>query len=88
VQILKVKRVAGREPGLKIYGQILGDSGETYNFAYIRRKTFRGWLCSCTSFMLGCVKDNRNCKHLHYVRAELGRYGSRVPKTAVASTQA
>ena len=77
--ILSIKR-STQKTGLKIYGKIAGDSGKSYSFAYIRRANFRGWICSCESFFLSLFKKNRNCKHLHHVRTEFGRYGQFVSK--------
>jgi predicted nucleic acid-binding Zn finger protein len=79
VEILTIKR-SKAGTGLKVYGTILGDHGKTYRFAYCRRPTFRGWLCSCESFVLNLFAKGRNCKHLHKVRAEYGRFGTLVPR--------
>jgi hypothetical protein len=64
--------------GLKLYGKLLGESGKEYQFAYFRRKNFRGWICSCESFFFNMFKKNRNCKHLKFVREQVGRYGASV----------
>ena len=84
MEILKIKRPQESSP-IKVYGTILGDSGITYSFAYIVRKSsaaaFRGWICSCESFLLGMFKKNRNCKHLRHVREQYGRYGGLLPKS-------
>ena len=83
LKVLKIKR-STQKTGLKIYGKILGDpdkkTGEqkTYNFAYIRRQNFRGWICSCENFFFSMFKKGRNCKHLHQVREQYGRYGQKV----------
>jgi hypothetical protein len=77
MEIVSIKR-STQSTGLKIYGKILGESGKTYNFAYIRRPNFRGWICSCDSFFFEMFKKGRNCKHLKYVRSEVGRYGTKV----------
>jgi len=79
IKIIKAKR-SNNKTGLKIYGKVLGESGKEYNFAYIRRPNFRGWICSCESFFFDMFKKRRNCKHLHFVRGELGRFGTQVPK--------
>lgn len=76
MKILKIKR-SGNGTGLKIYGKLLSTSGETYNFAYIRRPNFRGWICSCENFFFTMFKKNPNCKHLKFVRAQVGRYGTK-----------
>lgn len=80
MKILNIKR-STQKTGLKIYGKILGESGKTYNFAYIRRPNFRGWICSCENFFFDMFKKSRNCKHLHFVRNEVGRFGTKVPKS-------
>lgn len=77
MEILKVKR-SKFKGGLKVYGEVMGEHGKSYKFAYIRRPNFRGWLCTCESFILGLFKANRNCKHLHFVRKQVGRYGTKV----------
>jgi hypothetical protein len=77
MDITSLKR-SKESTGLKIYGRVLGDSGTQYVFAYIRRKTFRGWICSCESFMLQMFGKHRNCKHLKFVRQQVGRYGAKV----------
>jgi predicted nucleic acid-binding Zn finger protein len=78
MEILTIKRSKSPESGVKVYGTILGDTGQTYRFGYIRRATFRGWLCSCESFVLNLFGKHRNCKHLHFVRGTYGRYGAKV----------
>lgn len=80
MEILKIKRSKQKGTGLKIYGEVLGDSGKTYKFAYIRRSTFRGWICACENFFLSKVAKNLNCKHLKLVRTTYGRYGQNVSK--------
>lgn len=80
MKVLSIKRSA-QKTGLKIYGKILGESGKVYNFAYIRRQNFRGWICSCENFFFSMFKKGRNCKHLHQVREQYGRYGQKVPKS-------
>ncbi|SRR6266403_3689556 len=77
LKILSVKRSA-HKTGLKVYGKVLGDSGKEYNFAYFRRPNFRGWICSCESFFFDMFKKNRNCKHLRFVRGQVGRFGATV----------
>lgn len=77
MEILKIKR-STQGTGLKLYGEVQGDSGKTYNVAYIRRPTFRGWICSCESFFFDMFKKNRNCKHLRFVRGQVGRFGASV----------
>ena len=79
MDILTIKRSKSSGTGVKIYGTILGDSGKTYRFGYIRRSTFRGWICGCESFLMSAFSKHRNCKHLRYVRAAVGRYGTLVP---------
>lgn len=79
MEILKIKRSSG-STSLKVYGEVKGDSEKIYKFAYFRRPTFRGWICSCESFLLSKFAKKLNCKHLHFVRAELGRYAASVPK--------
>jgi len=79
MEIVSIKR-STNNTGLKIYGKVLGESGKTYNFAYIRRPNFRGWICSCDSFFFEMFKKGRNCKHLKYVRSKVGRYGINVGK--------
>ena len=80
MDILAIKR-SKSGGSIKIYGTILGDSGKTYRFGYIRRRTFRGWICSCESFLLNQIGKNRNCKHLRHVRTQYGRFGALVPKS-------
>lgn len=77
MELLSIKR-SGGESGVKIYGTMLGDKGITYRFAYIRRQGFRGWQCSCDSFVLDKAAKNRNCKHIKEVRKTYGRYGTLV----------
>ena len=81
MQIVSVKRPKHATNGLKVYGKILGEKGKTYNFAYIRRANFRGWICSCDNFILHMLGRNRNCKHIKHVRSEVGRYGAKVPQS-------
>lgn len=80
MEILNIKRTKHRDTSLKVYGEVLGDSGKTYKFAYFRRPTFRGWICSCESFLLNKFAKKRNCKHLHFVRGQVGRFGASVAK--------
>jgi len=86
MKILAIKR-SSQGTGLKVYGKIQGDSlnnqgkPKVYKFAYFRRPNFRGWLCSCENFLLSKFAKHRNCKHLHQVRSQYGRYGSLVPKS-------
>ncbi len=77
IKILKIKR-SQQDTGLKVYGEVQGESGKLYKFAYFRRPTFRGWLCSCESFMLSKFAKHQNCKHLRFIRAQVGRYASKV----------
>ena len=79
MEILRIRR-SRFETGLKLYGEVLSDSGKVYKFAYFRRPTFRGWLCNCENFLLSQFSKKRNCKHLRFVRSEVGRYGSTVTK--------
>ena len=79
MEIVKIKRTKYRTTSLKVYGEVLGDSGKTYKFAYFRRPTFRGWICSCENFLLSKFAKKRNCKHLHFVREQVGRFGALVP---------
>jgi predicted nucleic acid-binding Zn finger protein len=79
LQIVKIKR-SSQKTGLKVYGVIRSHKSEgtkDYNFAYIRRSNFRGWICSCDNFFFTMFKKNRNCKHIKFVRAEVGRYASK-----------
>lgn len=80
MKILKIKRPKTPVTGVKLYGEIKGDSGKKYKFAYIRRPGFRGWICSCESFILNKLAKNRNCKHLRFVRKQVGRFGTSVPR--------
>ncbi len=77
MEILKIKR-STQNTGLKVYGEILGDSGKTYKFAYFRRPNFRGWLCSCENFVLNKFAKRRNCKHLRFIREQVGRFAASV----------
>ena len=77
MEILKVKR-SEQKLGLKVYGEILGDSGKVYKFGYFRRPNFRGWLCSCENFLLSKFAKRQNCKHLKFIRAKVGRYAATV----------
>jgi predicted nucleic acid-binding Zn finger protein len=77
MQIVKIKR-STQKTGLKVYGEVLSTSGNTYNFAYIRRSNFRGWICSCENFFFTMFKKNRNCKHIKFVRAQAGRYATKL----------
>jgi hypothetical protein len=76
MEILKVKR-SNQKTGLKVYGIVRGESGKDYNFAYIRRSNFRGWICSCENFFFTMFKKNRNCKHIKFVREQVGRYAAK-----------
>jgi hypothetical protein len=79
MEILKIKRSSG-STSLKVYGEVKGDSEKIYKFAYFRRPTFRGWICSCESFLLSKFAKKLNCKHLHFVRGQVGRYAASVPR--------
>ena len=81
MRIVKIKR-SQEDTGLKVYGKVLGESGTVYNFGYIRRGGFRGWICSCDDFFFNRVAKNQNCKHLKFVRKEVGRYAATVEKAA------
>jgi hypothetical protein len=81
MEIVSIKRTKHKDTGLKVYGQVLGESGKTYRFAYFRRKTFRGWICSCDNFMMSQFAKGLNCKHLQFVRNQVGRYAASVPKS-------
>lgn len=85
MQILKIKRPRVANTGLKVYGEVKGDSGKVYRFGYFRRPTFRGWLCSCESFVLSMFAKHRNCKHIRMVRSEYGRFGAKVPRTTATA---
>lgn len=80
MQIVSIKRTKHRDTGLKVYGEVLGERGKKYRFAYFRRKTFRGWICSCDNFMMSQFAKGLNCKHLHFVRKQVGRYGASVAR--------
>jgi hypothetical protein len=77
MRVTKIKRSA-QGTSLKVYGEVTGEHGKSYRFGYIRRSNFRGWLCTCDSFILSLFKKNRNCKHIKLVRAQYGRYGQKV----------
>lgn len=77
MKILSLKRSTHRT-GLKVYGKVLGESGKEYNVAYFRRPTFRGWICSCENFFFTMFAKKRNCKHLRFVRGQVGRFGASV----------
>jgi hypothetical protein len=77
MQIINIKR-SSHKTGLKVYGKVLGESGNTYSVAYFRRSNFRGWICSCESFILTMFSKHRNCKHIRFVRAQVGRYAATV----------
>jgi predicted nucleic acid-binding Zn finger protein len=77
MNIIKIKR-STQGTGLKVYGAVEGDSGKTYSFAYFRRPTFRGWICSCENFLFSKFAKKRNCKHIKFVRAKVGRYAASV----------
>lgn len=76
MKIVSVKR-STEEIGLKVYGKILGESGNVYPFGYIRRPTFRGWLCGCKNFIFDRFAKGQNCKHLKFIRVKLGRYAEK-----------
>jgi len=80
MKILSIKRTKNRDTGLKVYGKIQGESGVVYAFAYFRRPNFRGWVCSCESFLLNKFAKKRNCKHLRFIRKEVGRYAATVAR--------
>lgn len=77
MKIIQVKR-STKNIGLKVHGKVQGESGKTYNFGYIRRGDFRGWICSCDDFFFNRVAKNQNCKHLHFVRDQVGRYAAKL----------
>ncbi len=77
LKILSIKR-STHKTGLKVYGKVRGDSGKEYNFAYFRRPNFRGWICSCESFFFTMFAKKRNCKHLRFVRGQVGRFAATV----------
>ncbi len=77
IKIISLKRSTHRT-GLKVYGKVLGESGKEYNVAYFRRPNFRGWICSCESFFFTMFAKKRNCKHLRFVRKEVGRFAASV----------
>jgi hypothetical protein len=81
MQVTQIAKSKSKLTGVKVYGTILGDKGKSYRFAYIRRLGFRGWICSCDSFVMRLFSMHRNCKHLRHIRAEYGRYGTKVPAT-------
>jgi hypothetical protein len=80
MEILKVTRPKNDDTSLKVYGEVKGESGKVYKFAYFRRPNFRGWICSCESFLLSKFAKKLNCKHLHFVRQQVGRYGASVAR--------
>lgn len=77
IKILSLKRSTHRT-GLKVYGKVLGESGKEYNVAYFRRPNFRGWICSCENFFFTMFAKKRNCKHLRFVRGQVGRFAASV----------
>ncbi len=77
MKILSIKR-STHKTGLKVYGKVLGESGKEYNVAYFRRPNFRGWICSCESFFFTMFAKKRNCKHLRFVRGQVGRFAASV----------
>lgn len=77
MEILSLKRSTHRT-GLKVYGKVLGESGTAYNVAYFRRPNFRGWICSCENFFFTMFAKKRNCKHLRFVRGQVGRFAASV----------
>lgn len=77
MSIVSLKR-SNEKTGLKVYGKVLGESGKEYNVAYFRRPNFRGWICSCESFFFTMFAKKRNCKHLRFVRKEVGRFAASV----------
>jgi hypothetical protein len=77
MQIVSLKRSTHRT-GLKVYGKVLGESGKEYNVAYFRRPNFRGWICSCENFFFTMFAKKRNCKHLRFVRGQVGRFAASV----------
>lgn len=77
IKIISLKRSTHRT-GLKVYGKVLGESGKEYNVAYFRRPNFRGWICSCENFFFTMFAKKRNCKHLRFVRGQVGRFAASV----------
>lgn len=79
--IISIKR-AKKGSSIKLYGKVRSETDPmtVYSFAYIRREGFRGWVCSCESFLLNKFGKHRNCKHIRQVREEFGRFGVLVPK--------
>jgi hypothetical protein len=77
MRVVSLKR-STQKTGLKVYGKVQGESGKEYNVAYIRRSNFRGWICSCENFFFTMFKKNRNCKHIKFVRGQVGRYAATV----------
>jgi hypothetical protein len=77
MKIVAVKRGLS-DFAVKLFGKVQGESGKIYSFGYIRTSAFRGWVCSCNDFIHQRSQKNQNCKHLHFVRGQLGRYGVNV----------
>jgi hypothetical protein len=85
MEILKIRRTKQRTSSLKVYADVLGDSGQIYKVAYFRRPTYRGWNCTCDNFILGQQAKNRNCKHIKLVRSTYGRFAAQVPRTTATA---
>jgi hypothetical protein len=79
INVKRPKKAPQKNRSLKVYGTVEGDTGKVYNFGYFRRPGFRGWICSCEDFFFRRYSTNRNCRHLKFVREQLGRYGANVP---------
>jgi hypothetical protein len=77
MKILGIKRSKERT-GLKVYAVVHGECTKDYRVGYFRRENFRGWLCTCESFMLTEFPRKRNCKHIRFVKKNAGRFAERV----------
>ena len=76
---IQLKRTTSINRPIKIYGTVQRDSeSRVHRVVYIRSKNFRGWLCDCENFFFDAFSKGRNCEHLQAVRAEVGRYGTKV----------
>lgn len=85
MKILSIKRPSNESPttGLKIYATVQGDEhngvAQEYKIGYYRRAGFRGWMCSCTNFVLSKFGRSGHCKHIDHIQSIYGRYGAAVP---------
>jgi hypothetical protein len=80
MKIQSIARTTRPLNGVKLYAKVMSAFGEDiYTVLYIRTKNVRRWMCNCSTFMYRQFGKGRNCKHIREIRAEYGRFGTKVP---------